>query len=59
MKWKTTAAGFGIALGAALLWGQRAPSAAYDDERKVKISGPVTKIDWTNPSAFVTVNVRE
>src|SRR5215471_14202130 len=48
----------GIAL-ASLMSGQRAASAVYDSERKVKLTGPVTKIDWTNPSAFLAVNVRD
>lgn len=38
---------------------QRAPSAAYDSTRKVKFSGPVTRIDWVNPSAFFFVNVKD
>lgn len=38
---------------------QRAPSATYDSERKVRLSGPVTRIDWTNPSAFLFVNVKD
>ena len=38
---------------------QRAPSAAYDSDRKVKLAGVVTRIDWVNPSAFFFVNVRD
>jgi hypothetical protein len=53
--------GLGLPILAASFWtwGQRAPSAAYDTDRKVKLSGPVTKIDWTNPSAFLMINVRD
>jgi len=38
---------------------QRAPSAAYDNDRKLKLSGIVMRIDWVNPSAFFTVNVKD
>src|SRR6516165_6824657 len=52
-----------ILLSAALLLpsmnGQRPASAAYDDQRKVKLSGPIAKIDWTNPDAFIMVNVKD
>src|SRR6516162_4205816 len=48
-----------IAVFASRAPGQRAPSAAYDDQRKVKLAGPVTKVDWTNPSAFLLVNVKD
>lgn len=49
----------GILLGTTLVSGQRAPSATYDSERKVTLSGPVTRLDWVNPSAFFFVNVRD
>src|SRR5215471_8004981 len=55
----TFALGFTTIAAASLAFAQRAPSAAYDSERKVKFSGLVTKIDWTNPSAFLMVNVRD
>ena len=38
---------------------QRAPSATYDSDRKVRLAGAVTRIDWVNPSAFFFVNVRD
>ena len=38
---------------------QRAPSSAYDNDRKVKLAGVVTRIDWVNPGAFFFVNVRD
>ncbi len=48
-----------VLLTAALAWGQRAQSAAYDSDRKVKFSGIVTRIDWVNPGAFFFVNVKD
>jgi hypothetical protein len=50
---------FWVAAAALLATAQRAPSGAYDTEHKIKFSGPVTKIDWANPSAFLMVNVRD
>src|SRR5438067_3266517 len=31
----------------------------WDTARQVKLSGPVIKIDWTNPKAYIFVNVRD
>lgn len=45
--------GVGFSVASPLAFGQRAASAAYDDQRKVKLAGPVTKIAWTNPEAFL------
>src|SRR5580658_11333470 len=53
------ASGLGILLSLAPVCAQRAPSAAYDSERKVKLAGVVTRIDWVNPGAFFFVNVRD
>jgi hypothetical protein len=44
---------------AAPLFAQNGFSATYDSDRQVKFSGPVTRIEWTNPHAFVFVNVRD
>ena len=40
-------------------FGQGALSATYDNARQVKFKGIVTRIDWTNPHAFVFVNVAD
>jgi hypothetical protein len=34
-------------------------SAAYDASRQIKLSGPVTQIQWVNPHAFVFINHRD
>ena len=34
-------------------------SANYDSTRSVKLQGPVTRIDWTNPHAYIFVDVRD
>src|SRR5580692_10995252 len=34
-------------------------SNTYDSKRRVKLSGPVTRIDWANPNAYLFMNVRD
>ncbi len=49
-----------FAVAAALsLPAQDGHSANYDNARQVKLQGPVTRIDWTNPHAYIFVNVRD
>jgi hypothetical protein len=31
-------------------------AATYDNDHQIKLSGPVTRIDWTNPHAFIFIN---
>jgi len=50
---------FVLMLIAAPVSAQNGFSATYDSERQVKLSGPVTRIEWVNPHAFVFVNVRD
>lgn len=44
-------------LGAAAAQAQNGFSATYDSDRQIKLEGPVTRIDWVNPHAFLFVNV--
>lgn len=46
-----------IAVFAAGLLAQSA--ATYDTARQISLQGPVTKVDWVNPRAFVSVDVRD
>jgi len=48
-----------IVLSAVAALAQRAPSANYESDKKVKLAGVVTRIDWVNPSAFIFVNVKD
>ncbi len=34
-------------------------AATYDDGRQVALEGPVTRIEWVNPRAFLLLNVRD
>ena len=49
----------GMLLAGALASAQQPASATYDRERKVNLQGPITRIEWANPNAFVFVNVRD
>jgi len=50
---------FGIAISVLLVAGQRSNTATYDSTRQVKLQGPVTRIDWVNPRAFLFVDVKD
>lgn len=34
-------------------------AAEFDANKPVKLTGPVTKVDWTNPHAWIYVNVKD
>ncbi len=40
-------------------FGQNGFSANYDPDRSIRLSGPVTQIDWSNPHAFLRIDVRD
>ena len=40
-------------------YAQQTSPATYDAERKIKIQGTVTRVDWTNPRAYVFVSVKD
>ena len=52
------AGGWGLLL-IAVVFAQRQPSTVYDIDRQVKLQGPVTRVEWVNPHAFLFVNVRD
>ena len=47
---------FGILL-AATAFAQH--TATYDPDRKVTLQGPVTRVDWVNPRAYLFIDVRD
>src|SRR5438093_6523888 len=46
-------------LAAPSLLSQRNFSTAYDSGRQLKLQGIVTRIDWTNPNAFVFIDTKD
>src|SRR5437588_6728034 len=34
-------------------------SATYDSSRQVKLQGPITRLDWVNPHAYLFIDVKD
>ena len=48
-----------LTLATATLVAQRPHSTTYDDARRVTVQGPVTRIEWATPHAFIFVDMRD
>jgi hypothetical protein len=48
-----------LVIGAARLMAHHAFSAEFDDKKQVILKGNVKKMDWINPHAWLTVDVKE
>ena len=51
--------GVGLLLAGRPLVAHHAFSAEFDAEKKVKLTGAVTRLDWTNPHAWIYVDVKD
>jgi len=40
-------------------WAHHSFSAEFDVDKPIKISGIVTKVDWTNPHVWIYLNVKD
>jgi hypothetical protein len=38
---------------------QQSFTAAYDSTRQIRLQGPITRIEWVNPHAFLFIDVRD
>ena len=59
---KTTAAAiaaFGVLLAVVPVRAHHSFSAIFDGNRPVKVTGTVTKVEWTNPHAWFYIDVKD
>lgn len=48
-----------VLVGATSLAAHHSVTAEYDPEKQIKITGTVTKVEWTNPHSRLYVDVRQ
>src|SRR3989441_1726531 len=58
MKLAVSVAGLGILLGAGPALAHHAFAAEYDASKPIKLTGTVTKIEWTNPHCYFYIDVK-
>jgi hypothetical protein len=51
--------GIGLLLAARPIVAHHAFSAEFDFSKPVKLTGPVTKFDWTNPHAWIYIDAKD
>jgi Family of unknown function (DUF6152) len=59
MKLRLLFATLALAAAAVPTWAHHAFAAEYDAKKPVKLTGAVTKIDWTNPHVYFFVDVED
>src|SRR5687768_6742466 len=57
--WRLAIITAAVLAGAVPLLAQLPFAATYDDDRQVRLEGPITRIEWSNPRAYLFVDVRD
>ena len=57
--WLAAAAAYVVLAGAASLFAHHAESAEYDVTKEVKVTGTISKVEWTNPHVWIYVDVKD
>ena len=58
MKRTVALASIAALLGVASIHGHHAFSAEFDQDKPVRLEGAVTKTEWTNPHAWIYIDVK-
>jgi hypothetical protein len=48
-----------LVLAVAPIWAHHSNAAQFDAQKRTTIKGEVTKIEWTNPHAYIYVSVKD
>lgn len=59
MKLRVLFAALAMVAASAPTWAHHAFAAEYDSKQPVKLTGAVTKIDWTNPHVYFYIDVED
>lgn len=59
MKLRIFGAALILGLATVPAWAHHSFAAEYDSKKPVKLTGAVTKIDWTNPHVYFFVDVED
>lgn len=46
-------------IGSAAAWAHHAFAAEFDAQKRIKVTGTVTKFEWTNPHGWLYVDVKD
>ena len=49
----------GLALAVAPIWAHHSNAAQFDAAKRTTLKGEITKIEWTNPHAYIFVSVKD
>jgi hypothetical protein len=59
MKFRLGLATLLIALVSAPAFGHHSFAAEYDDKKPLKLTGAITKVDWSNPHVYFYIDVED